>query len=87
VRLVQEANLFYTQIIEQFYMFLVFSWGIIILLGNFVALFLIAVGFVSWLSDWHPIRGKRMIIGGILLFLIMQWMAVSSPMMFTFVLS
>jgi hypothetical protein len=77
----------FTQIIEQLYLFLIFSWGIILLIGNFIAIFIIAIGFISWLADWHTTRGKRMIISGVILFLLLQWMGVSSPLMFPFLLS
>ncbi|MFX1540725.1 MAG: hypothetical protein ACFFBX_08120, partial [Promethearchaeota archaeon] len=75
------GDMLITQFIEQLFLYLNLSWGVIILIGDLIAMFLIALGFISWLTDWQPIRGKRMIIGGILLFLIIQWMAISSPLM------
>jgi hypothetical protein len=79
VRFAQGTNPFFIQLLEQLYLVLVLSWGIIVLVGHFIAMFLIAFGFVIWLTDRQPTRGKRMILGGGILFFIMQWMAISSP--------
>ena len=85
MRSLLQADTLITQLIQQLYLALALSWGVIILIGNFMALFLIAFGIVSWMSDWRATRGKRMVLGGIVLFLIMQWMAISAPFMLPFI--
>ena len=66
-------------LMEQLTYVLITSWGIVILVGTFASALLIAIGFISWLSGIGTRRGKRMIIGGVILFFVMQWLALNPP--------
>jgi hypothetical protein len=66
-------------LIAQFIHYLVIAWGVILFIGNFIAAMLIALGVIFWLSGWKPSRGRQMVLGGIVLFIAMQWMALSTP--------
>ncbi len=67
------------QFIGQFIHYLIIAWGLILFTGNFIAATLIALGVIFWLSGWKPSRGRQMVVGGIVLFIAMQWMAFSAP--------
>jgi len=58
---------------------MILAWGIILLVGNFIAAIFIASGVIYWLTGWNPSRGKQMVIGGIVLFIAIQWMAFTTP--------
>lgn len=66
-------------LIAQFIHYLIIAWGVILLIGNFIAVMLIALGVIFWLSGWKPSRGRQMVLGGIVLFIAMQWMELSTP--------
>jgi hypothetical protein len=66
-------------LIGQFVQYMILAWGIILFVGNLIAATLIALGVIYWLSGWKPSRGKQMVIGGIVLFIAMQWMAFTTP--------
>jgi hypothetical protein len=51
----------------------------VILVGTFASALLIAVGFIYWLTGVNPKKGRNMIFGGILLFIVMQVLAFSPP--------
>jgi len=66
-------------LIGHFIHYLIITWGLILFTGNFIAATLIALGILFWLSGWKPSRGRQMVVGGIVLFIAMQWMAFSAP--------
>ncbi|MFX1319818.1 MAG: hypothetical protein ACFE9D_01915 [Promethearchaeota archaeon] len=66
-------------IIAQLIQYLIIAWGVILFIGNFIAALLITLGVIFWLSGWKPSRGRQMVLGGIVLFIAMQWMALSTP--------
>jgi hypothetical protein len=66
-------------LIEQLTYTLITSWGLVILVGSFASALLIAIGFISWLSGISTKRGKRMLIGGVILFFVMQWLGLNPP--------
>jgi hypothetical protein len=66
-------------LIGQFVQYMILAWSIILFVGNLIAASLIALGVIYWLAGWNPSRGKQMVIGGIVLFIAMQWMAFTTP--------
>ncbi len=66
-------------LIGHFVHYMILAWGIILLVGNFIAAIFIASGVIYWLTGWNPSRGKQMVIGGIVLFIAIQWMAFTTP--------
>lgn len=64
---------------SQLVYYLTNGWGIIILVGSFTSAILIAVGFIYWFSGFETNKGRRMVVGGIILFVVMQWLAVNPP--------
>lgn len=66
-------------LIGQFVQYMILAWSIILFVGNLIAASLIALGVIYWLAGWNPSRGKQMVIGGIVLFIAMQWMTFSTP--------
>jgi hypothetical protein len=66
-------------LLGQFIHYLLIAWGVILFIGNFIAVVLIALGVIFWLSGWKPSRGRQMVVGGIVLFVTMQWIAFSTP--------
>lgn len=66
-------------LLEQFIHCLIVGWGLVIFIGNFAAAVFIALGLISWLSGWNSGRAKQMVLGGIILFIMMQWMTFNPP--------
>ncbi|MFW9935692.1 MAG: hypothetical protein ACFFDU_09375 [Candidatus Thorarchaeota archaeon] len=66
-------------LLEQFIHYLLIAWGVILFIGNFTAVVLIALGVIFWLSGRKPSRGRQMVVGGFVLFFAMQWMAFTAP--------
>lgn len=66
-------------LLEQFIHYLIVGWGLVIFIGNFTAAVLITLGLISWLSGWNSGRTKQMVVGGIILFIMMLWMAFNPP--------
>ena len=60
---------------------MILAWSLILFVGNIIAVIFIALGFIYWLAGWNPSRGKQMVIGGIVLFIAMQWMAFTTPLL------
>ncbi|MFX0078929.1 MAG: hypothetical protein ACFE8O_06760 [Candidatus Hermodarchaeota archaeon] len=58
---------------------MILAWGLILFVGNLIAAIFIALGVIYWLTGWNPPRGKQMVIGGIVLFIAIQWMAFTTP--------
>lgn len=72
------------QLLEQLTYYLITGWGLVLLIGTFAAALLIALGFIYWFTGWDPKKGKNMVIGGIVLFIAMQWLAFNPPWQFIF---
>jgi hypothetical protein len=51
----------------------------VILFGTFTSALLIAIGFIYWFTGFDSKKGRKMVIGGILLFIAMQWLAFNPP--------
>ena len=68
-------------LIGQFLHYMILAWSLILFVGNIIAVIFIALGFIYWLAGWNPSRGKQMVIGGIVLFIAMQWMAFTTPLL------
>ena len=69
-------------LLEKLTLVLITSWGIVILVGTFASALLVAFGFICWFTGFDSKKGKKMIIGGIFLFIIMQWLAINPPWQF-----
>lgn len=76
---IQGSGLSLEHLLEQLTYYLITGWGIVILIGTFAAAILIALGFIYWFTGYEPRRGKHMVIGGIILFVAMQWLAFNPP--------
>ncbi|MFW9984150.1 MAG: hypothetical protein ACFFCB_05400 [Candidatus Odinarchaeota archaeon] len=68
-------------LIGQFLHYMILAWSIILFVGNIIAVIFIASGVIYWLTGWNPSRGKQMVIGGIVFFITMQWMAFTTPLL------
>jgi hypothetical protein len=55
------------------------GWRIVILIGTFASALLIAMGFIYWFTGINTKKGRNMVIGGIILFIAMQWLAFNPP--------
>lgn len=66
-------------LIEQITYYLITGWEIVILFGTFASALLIALGFIYWFTGANSKKGKNMVIGGIILFIAMQWLAFNPP--------
>ncbi|RLI64173.1 MAG: hypothetical protein DRO67_04500 [Candidatus Asgardarchaeum californiense] len=50
-------------------------WNTILILGNFIAVVSIVLGLIYWLTNYDTRDGKRMVIGGIILFILLNYIA------------
>ena len=66
-------------IIEQITYYLNTGWGLVIFIGTFASALLIAMGFIYWCTGINPKKGRKMVIGGVILFIAMQWLAINFP--------
>jgi len=82
--ILQVSNLPLQQLPEQLSYYLITGWSFIILIGTFNAVLLIAMGFFYWFTGVNPKKGQKRVIGGIILFITMQWLAFSPPWQFIF---
>lgn len=64
---------------EQITFILITGWGIVILVGTIASALLVAFGFIYWFTGLDTKKGKKMAIGGIVLFFVMQWLAINPP--------
>lgn len=80
----QEPILPLQQLLEQFSYYLITGWSFVILIGLFNAVLLIAIGLILWFTGVNPKKGKKRVIGGILLFIAMLWLAFNPPWQFIF---
>jgi hypothetical protein len=67
------------QLLEQLTYYLIIGWWIVILIGTFAATLLIALGSIYWFTGVDSKKGKNMVIGGVILFIAMQWLAFNPP--------
>ncbi|MHA1838997.1 MAG: hypothetical protein ACTSVM_04000 [Candidatus Ranarchaeia archaeon] len=51
--------------------------GLLITLGSFIATVSIALGFIFWFTSFEASKGKRMVVGGFFLLIILQWLSVT----------
>jgi hypothetical protein len=77
--MLQGSSLLLQSLLEQLTYYLITGWGIVILVGTFASALLIALGFIYWCTDVDPKKGRKMVIGGIILFIAMQWLAFNPP--------
>jgi len=67
------------EILEEISYNLALLWNIIILIGNFASIFSIALGFIFWATGYDSRSGKKMIVGGIILFLAITYLSNNPP--------
>lgn len=67
---------------NQIQYYLMNGWYIIVLVGSFASALLIAIGLIYWFSGYEVNKGRRMLIGGIILFIAMQWLSFNPPWQF-----
>ncbi|MFW9935309.1 MAG: hypothetical protein ACFFDU_07380 [Candidatus Thorarchaeota archaeon] len=77
--LLQASQLQFQNLLEQITYYLIVGWGVVILFGTFASALLIAIGFIYWFTGFDSKKGRNMVIGGILLFIAMQWLAFNPP--------
>lgn len=75
----QGSQLLLSQLLAQLVYYLVAGWGLVILIGTLASALLIAVGFIYWFTGFEPFKGRRMVVGGIILFIVMQWLSFNPP--------
>jgi len=75
----QGSQLPLAQLLGQLVYYLVAGWGLVILIGTFASALLIAIGFIYWFTGFEPFKGRRMVVGGIILFIAMQWLSFNPP--------
>jgi hypothetical protein len=63
----------------QIELYLKSGWNIIVTIGSFASAILIALGLIYWFSGFEEHKGRKMVIGGIILFIAMQWLAFNPP--------
>ncbi len=79
IAVLQGSGSLLESIYQQLVGYLLTGWGIVILVGTFGSALLIALGLIYWFSGIGTQRGRKMLIGGIILFLAMQWLALNPP--------
>jgi hypothetical protein len=55
------------------------GWNIIVTIGSFASAILIALGLIYWFSGYEEHKGRKMVMGGVILFIAMQWLAFNPP--------
>jgi hypothetical protein len=76
---IPESNLSFQQLLEQIVYYIFTGWNLLLLIGIFNAALLIALGLINWFTGANPKRGKKMILGGIILFVVIQWFVFNPP--------
>jgi len=76
---IQGADLPLDQLLDKLVSYLIAGWGLVILIGSFASAILIAIGFIYWFTGFETLKGRRMVVGGIILFIAMQWLAFNPP--------
>ena len=70
------------ELLERLTSYFITGWGFVIVIGTFASALLIAFGFIYWLTGLNTRKGQKMVVGGIFLFIIMQWLAFNPPWQF-----
>lgn len=55
------------------------GWSILVTIGSFASAILIALGLIYWFSGYEEHKGRKMVMGGVILFIAMQWLAWNPP--------
>ena len=79
--MIQGQELPLDAIFAQIKHYLISGWGIVILIGSFASAIFIALGFIYWFTGFEPLKGRRMVVSGIILFVAMQWFAFNPPLL------
>ena len=67
----------FMEIINDLDAYMALGRGLVITLGSFIATVSIALGFIFWFTSFEATKGKRMVVGGIVLLIILQWLAIT----------
>ncbi|MDO8124231.1 MAG: hypothetical protein Q6364_07620 [Candidatus Hermodarchaeota archaeon] len=81
---IPESNLSFQQLLEQIEYYLLTGWNLLLLIGIFNAVLLIALGLINWFTGSNPKKGKKMVLGGIILFIAIQWFVFNPPWQYIF---
>ncbi|MFX1301427.1 MAG: hypothetical protein ACFFDE_10900 [Promethearchaeota archaeon] len=81
---IPESKLSFQQLLEQITHYLLTGWNLILLIGIFNAVLLITLGLINWFTGANPKRGKKMVLGGIILFIAIQWLVFNPPWQYFF---
>lgn len=72
-------ELLLASLLEQLTGYLLAGWGVIILAGSLASVLLVLLGLIYWFTGYKSSNGRRMVVGGIILFIVMQWLALNPP--------
>ncbi|MGQ4832758.1 MAG: hypothetical protein ACP6IS_02520 [Candidatus Asgardarchaeia archaeon] len=72
-----------TEILQEIETNLIMLWNITILIGNFAGILSIALGFIFWGTGYDTRAGKKLIVGGIILFLAINYLSSNPPLIVT----
>jgi hypothetical protein len=67
----------FMEIINDIDAYMALGRGLVITLGSFIATVSIALGFIFWFTSFDATKGKRMVVGGVFLLVILQWLAIT----------
>ncbi len=71
------------EILQELEQNLLLLWNITILIGNFAGILSIALGFIFWGTGYDTRSGKKLIVGGIILFLAINYLSANPPLVVT----
>ena len=55
------------------------GWDLLLMVGIYVSLFTIGIGVILWLTGFDTVKGKRLLLGGIILCIIVHVLSSISP--------
>jgi len=67
------------QLLARLVYYLVAGWSLVILISTLASALLIAIGLIYWFTGFAPFKGRRMVVGGVILFIAMQWLSFNPP--------
>jgi len=66
------------EVINEVLDYLVILWNTLVFIGNFAGLASILIGLIYWFTEYDPRTGKKLVVGGIILLVILN-VIVSNP--------
>jgi len=58
---------------------LIEGWNFLLTVGTYAALFTMGIGAILWFSGFDTVKGKRMLLGGVILCAVVRILATISP--------